>query len=99
MANLLITLSDGRKLQHKLGVHPEVIGRDANCEIPIDDASTSRRHARFRPTSQGYIVEDLGSKNGTLVNDEPCTSEVLEDGDHILIGSALAIFSDRISML
>ena len=94
MAELLITLSDGRTIRHTLGTRPEVIGRDAACEISIDDASTSRRHARFAPTSRGYIVEDLGSKNGTLVNDKPCTSHVLKDGDEVLLGSALAVFRD-----
>ncbi|MGB2988313.1 MAG: SpoIIE family protein phosphatase [Phycisphaerae bacterium] len=92
MAELLITLTDGRKLRHVLGSQPEVIGRDAACEIPVDDASASRRHARFTPTPHGYIVEDLGSKNGTLVNDKPCTSQLLKDGDQVLVGSALAVF-------
>lgn len=94
MAELVITLSDGRTLRHELGSHPEVMGRDASCEISIDDPSTSRQHAKFSPTPDGYIVEDMGSKNGTLVNDAPCTSQVLHDGDRVLLGSALAVYKE-----
>jgi sigma-B regulation protein RsbU (phosphoserine phosphatase) len=92
---LIITLTDGRLLRHTLGNRPETIGRDAGCDIPIDEPSTSRRHARFAPTPKGYVVEDLGSKNGTLVNDEPCTSRALRDGDQIEIGSVSITFSDE----
>ncbi len=94
MAELLITLSDGRTRRHVLGTTPEVIGRDADCDIPIDDPSTSRNHARFLATPRGYLVEDLGSKNGTLVNDLPAESHLLKDGDRVLIGSTLAVFCD-----
>ena len=94
MPELAITLSDGRTVRHELGTGPEVLGRDASCEISIDDPSTSRRHAKFAPTAQGYIVEDLGSKNGTLVNDAQCTTHLLRDGDRVLLGSALAVYHE-----
>ena len=94
MAELHITLSDGRKLQRELQGIPETIGRDASCEIAIDDVSTSRKHARFIPMGDGYVVEDLGSKNGTLVNDAQCTRHVLKHGDQILLGSALVLYRD-----
>lgn len=94
MAELSITLSNGGKASHTLGQRPEVIGRDPQCDIPLDDPSASRRHARFSPTPRGYVIEDLGSKNGTLVNDVPCTSKLLTTGDNIQIGSAVAVYSD-----
>jgi len=92
VADLVITLSDGRTLRHRLDAVPAVIGRDAACDIPIDDPSTSRRHARFVPAGSGFLVEDLGSKNGTLLNDAPATSAPLRDGDRILLGSTLVVF-------
>ena len=95
MAELLITLSDGRTLRHRLGSAPAVVGRDAACEIPIDDPSASRRHARFVVTAQGYLIEDLGSKNGTLLNDVPASGVALKDGDRILLGSTAIVFSER----
>ena len=95
MPELAITLADGRSIRHKLDRKPVVVGRDADCDLPIDDPSASRHHARFSWSAAGYIVEDLASKNGTLVNDAPCTHEPLRDGDRILIGSTLAYFRDE----
>ncbi|MCH8251292.1 MAG: SpoIIE family protein phosphatase [Planctomycetes bacterium] len=93
MPELLITLSDGRALPPRvIGNTPIVAGRDTTCDITLDDPSTSRRHARFTPTPEGYMIEDLGSKNGTLVNDVPCTSQLLKDGDQILAGAVLMVF-------
>jgi serine phosphatase RsbU (regulator of sigma subunit) len=97
MPELTITLPDGRVRQHRLTGAPATIGRDLACEIAIDDPSTSRRHARLVPTEQGYYVEDLGSRNGTLVNDEPCTKALLKNGDRILVGAALAVYRDTIA--
>ncbi len=95
MAELIIQIPDRPSWRHRLLNTPQTIGRDAGCEIPVDDPSASRRHARFTPTADGFVLEDLGSKNGTLVNDAPCTSHVLQDGDRILIGSVLAVFQDQ----
>lgn len=94
MAELQLTLADGRSRRHYLGPLPQVIGRDPQCDIPIDDLSASRQHARLSPGPLGYTLEDLGSKNGTLVNDVPCSRHVLRDGDRILIGSTTARFHD-----
>jgi len=97
MAELHITLSDGRQVRFKLGNQQQTIGRDATCEIAIDDPSASRRHARFTPTAKGYVVEDLGSKNGTLVNDASCRSAELRDGDRIALGAAVAVFHEDVA--
>lgn len=92
MPELVITLTDGRILRKPLTDKPVVLGRDAACDIPIDDPSTSRRHARIVPGAEGYFVEDLGSKNGTLVNDAPCRQTPLRSGDRVLMGSVLAVY-------
>lgn len=93
MSELEITLADGRRLRHEVPETPETVGRDATCDIPLDDPSASRRHARFVPTSDGLQLEDLGSKNGTLVNDIPLERpKKLQDGDRILVGSTQIVF-------
>lgn len=94
MAELDIRLTDGRRMRHTLGDRAETIGRDQSCEIFVDDPSTSRRHARFSPTSEGFLVEDLGSKNGTLVNHRPTRSQVVHDGDRITIGTVEVTYHD-----
>lgn len=63
-----------------------MVGRDANCDIVIDDRQVSRFHVRFTPTSEGIILEDLGSKNGTHCNGIRVVNPVvLQDGDLIQV--------------
>jgi two-component system cell cycle response regulator len=68
---------------------PVVIGRDAECDICINDPSVSRRHAAFRPEPEGYSVVDLNSTNGTSVNKVPVTYCKLKDGDDLRIGNCI----------
>lgn len=69
---------------------PEVlIGRSSDCRIIVNDRQASRHHARISCTEQGYILEDLGSKNGTYLNGERLTKPArLVDGDEIGIAFA-----------
>lgn len=66
--------------------HDLVVGRDSSCEVSISDRQVSRFHARFSPSEDGVLLEDLGSKNGTYVNgdrlEEP---RVLFDGDLVQV--------------
>src|SRR5690242_10057169 len=48
-----------------------VFGRVASCTVPIDHEAVSRKHAEFRRRGDEVIVEDQGSRNGTLVNGTP----------------------------
>lgn len=66
-----------------------VIGRDDDCHVVIDDRRASRHHARITQTEDGYVLEDLGSKNGTFLNGQPLTAPtVLKDADEIGIAFA-----------
>jgi len=66
-----------------------LIGRSEGCQVFIDDRQASRHHARVMATADGYIVEDLGSKNGTYLNGQLLTAPaVLKDGDEIGIAFA-----------
>jgi len=68
---------------------PLMLGRDSTCEVIIQDRQVSRFHARLTPTAEGVMLEDLGSKNGTIHNGDELTAPVmLQDGD--LVGIALA---------
>ncbi|HEV3142507.1 MAG TPA: GGDEF domain-containing protein [Gemmataceae bacterium] len=70
-----------------------IIGRGEDTDIRIADNSISRRHARLVPMSRGIVVKDLGSTNGTFVNDEPIQgSRVLQDGDYLRIGNCIYRF-------
>jgi pSer/pThr/pTyr-binding forkhead associated (FHA) protein len=66
-----------------------VIGRGDDCHVIISDRQTSRHHARITQTEDGYVLEDLGSKNGTFLNGQTLTvPTVLKDGDEIGIAFA-----------
>lgn len=63
------------------------VGRDRSCEIRIVDRSVSRQHAVIRKSRDGWHLMDLGSTNGTLVNDTPIVNTVLKASDRIQFGS------------
>jgi diguanylate cyclase (GGDEF)-like protein len=66
-----------------------LIGRDAVCDLELVDDSVSRRHARLRPIGDGFEVVDLGSTNGTFVNDVRVKAHKLEPGDRIRLGNQI----------
>jgi DNA-binding CsgD family transcriptional regulator len=67
-----------------------VVGRGAQADLQLDDESVSRRHASFRIDDEDAAsVEDLGSRNGTFVNDRRIAGRVgLAPGDRIALGAA-----------
>lgn len=70
-----------------------VIGRGDDAGIRIQDGSVSRRHVQVEPTSGGYQVSDLGSTNGTFVNDQLVSeARTLLDGDYVRVGNCLFRF-------
>ncbi|MCA9173724.1 MAG: GGDEF domain-containing protein [Planctomycetales bacterium] len=66
-----------------------VIGRVGECDIQVMDESVSRHHAAIRFDGVNYVVSDLGSTNGTFVNDERISEKVLEPEDRIRIGQQI----------
>ena len=72
------------------------IGRESKCDMTIGDDSVSRRHAMIYKTNDDqFIIEDLGSSNGTYVDGIPILSCLLHSGDHVQLGSNLFAF-DRL---
>jgi hypothetical protein len=66
---------------------PAGIGRLDDSDITVPDKSVSRQHARILPTTGGFDVEDLGSTNGTWLNDKQITDRrPLSNGDQLMIG-------------
>lgn len=78
---------------YPLGERAVTLGRSASCEVQIIDKRVSRHHAVIHLQRQGYVIEDLGSKNGTLVNNKPLVGRVqLRNGDRIQIGDCILVF-------
>jgi len=79
-----------RYLQHDLELTEGefAIGRNATCQLSLDDALVSRRHAVFTVAADEVFVEDLASRNGVLVNNQKIEGRVrVKPGDKVLIGS------------
>ena len=71
---------------------PLTIGREESMELSINVGSISRKHARISPVGDGYQIEDLGSSNGTFVNEERLQKpRRLVDGDVIALGPDVEI--------
>ncbi|MBW2457797.1 MAG: FHA domain-containing protein [Deltaproteobacteria bacterium] len=78
----------------------ETIGRSDDATIAFDDAELSRNHARIRREAQGrYVLEDLGSSNGTLLNGVPVTRAALAYGDKIQLGSNIVLMFSRYDLV
>ena len=73
---------------------PVIIGRAPEVDVRLDAPNVSRRHASLRKMGEQYILEDLGSVNGTYVNDQRIQSTGLQDGDLIEIGKFLLVFAN-----
>jgi FHA domain/Domain of unknown function (DUF4388) len=70
------------------------IGRAPSNAIPVPDASVSSNHARIVRTNEGFVLEDLQSRNGTFVNGEKVAEKrLLADGDLIRIGKVIMTFN------
>jgi signal transduction histidine kinase/ActR/RegA family two-component response regulator len=71
---------------------PAVLGRDPAAMVVIDDGEISRRHAQILFVAGDFLLEDLGSKNGTFLGDVPVQKAViLQLGDRIALGSRVRL--------
>ena len=86
-----LVLPSGQRVS--LGDRPVTIGRQSDSTIPLNDQNVSRRHAQIAPGRGAYVVSDLGSTNGTMVNGTRISMETrLNDGDILSFGSTYVRF-------
>jgi pSer/pThr/pTyr-binding forkhead associated (FHA) protein len=86
MAFLRILLN-GREYRRELG-ESTIIGRDAECDLRVDDPKISRVHCVIQRTGEGWLAADLDSHNGTLLGGWPLTRQPLKHGDVLKLGAA-----------
>jgi MoxR-like ATPase len=92
MAKLMIQQPDGDQLLTELdAAQSYVIGRRSECSICIPAEAVSGQHASLSLTEQGWVLEDLGSSNGTSVNGQEITQALLADGAQIILGEQIAL--------
>jgi phosphoserine phosphatase RsbU/P len=95
MAEITVKSAEGGKERFPLTRDRITIGRSRESDIFLPDQWLSRHHAEIRRDDAGFVVVDLGSKNGTLLNgDQVASSQRLHDGDVITLGEHILTFSD-----
>lgn len=91
-ARLVIRSGLNSEQVFELGVSSMIMGRDPTNAIVINNPEISRQHTRIIPQGQGYLVEDLGSTNGTYVNGRRLmTATLLQDGDIVSLGEIVIL--------
>jgi signal transduction histidine kinase/pSer/pThr/pTyr-binding forkhead associated (FHA) protein len=83
--------------QFQLGDGKRKIGRESQCDIHFSDTETSRNHAEIEGLNGEFRLRDLGSSNGTFVNQQRVSESLLHHGDRIQIGRQTLLFIQRLS--
>lgn len=95
MSDLLLEIVEGQSAGTTFALtQPLEVGRSQELGIVLEDGEVSRRHARISPSSGSVVVEDLGSRNGSFVNEQPIDGpREIRPGDRVRIG--LTVFELR----
>ena len=86
MPKLVIKGGEKRGMRFRVTEETITIGRDPSNTVVLSDVLVSRRHARITTQGNRFVIEDLGSVNGTFVNDRLVARQGLQMGDVILLG-------------
>jgi pSer/pThr/pTyr-binding forkhead associated (FHA) protein len=99
MAFLVIETDElNEKIRSVILENETIIGRDKTNPVFIDDPRASRQHAKIiKETNGSYCLVDLGSRNGTIVNNEKVFRRKLTNKDRITIGRTVLIFNESSS--
>jgi len=91
---ILLRVLEGNEVGrgYQINKVPVTMGRDALCDLSITDGRMSRQHAMIFYYSPDFYLKDLGSTNGSFVNDKRIKQEVIKNGDHVKVGSTTMEF-------
>lgn len=84
---LVMIRSNGQTRSFSLSKEVTILGRRNDCDLRIPLPEVSRRHARIIKQGNELLAEDLGSANGTTVNDQRIQQQRLNPGDRLQLGS------------
>ena len=93
----LVVRSGGGRSGEVFGLGPDrtTVGRSPDCDIFLDDVTVSRRHAVITEQDGRFVIEDLGSLNGTFLNRHRIEQAALSDDDELQIGKYRLVFLAR----
>lgn len=98
VSRLRAVLPDGDVQLFTLDGPSYVIGRAADASIRFTDTGVSARHAKLTRNGEGFVIEDMHSRNGTIVNNHPIERTLLRDGDEIRVGRIALEYQVRYSV-
>jgi predicted component of type VI protein secretion system len=96
MASITIIFAGQEQKTYQLDKPRLVVGREASCDVHIDNLGISRNHCAFVNKGEAFVVQDLNSSNGTYVNGQKITERFLNDGDEIIIGKYTLKFKNEV---
>jgi pSer/pThr/pTyr-binding forkhead associated (FHA) protein len=85
-ATLVIFDKHGTRKDVDLNTGVTVVGRRPDCDVRIPTPLVSRKHCQIMQNDEGLTIQDLGSANGTMLNDNPVVESELHPGDTLKIG-------------
>ena len=91
---VMLRVLEGREVGRGYPIHqtPVSLGRDALCDISILDQRMSRQHAMLFYFPPDFYLKDLGSTNGSFVNDKRINQTLIKNGDHLKLGATVLEF-------
>ena len=97
MAKLVLTFQGVLIQEFPLEGDPVTIGRTDKNDVRVDHPTVSGQHARVEFTGEGFVLTDLGSRNGTFVNGRKIRRAVLRPNDWISVGNHVLVFKDSVA--
>jgi len=94
MAEIVVQTQDGKEKSYPIA-EVAILGRGYSVDIPIVDSKASRTHAKITKVCDTYFIQDMGSRNGTYVNDEQILERRrLNPDDVVRVGRTRMVFRD-----
>ncbi len=94
MIKLIVVNKNSEALEFRLKSKITTIGRSSDNHLVLPGTHVSRNHATIERTAKGFVLVDLGSKNGTIVNNKPVKNAILGVGDKVKIGENFVFVDD-----
>jgi pSer/pThr/pTyr-binding forkhead associated (FHA) protein len=88
----LVMLAGGKETSFPLTRDTYTLGRHRNNDIVVNDPKVSSFHARIDRGTEGFVVVDLNSRNGTFINGKRMPTGVLKHGDEVRLGTAKLLY-------
>jgi len=91
---VMLRVLEGKEVGRGYPIHktPVSLGRDALCDISILDQRMSRQHAMLFYFQPDFYLKDLGSTNGSFVNDKRIKQALIKNGDQVKVGATVLEF-------